>query len=577
MEADSYLLIYMHSQCIVTLIIIQPFSKKATKKLRSHRAYAIILSMKKTNRPNQQPNSKHRGILKTLALGLALAVTSAATVLSPAADMLSSSVAYAAKDRTAEIEAKQAIPVESNEIEGWPDGPIVSADAAILVEVNTGTILYAKNIYATEYPASTTKLLTALIAYETCLLSEKVSFSAQAVDIPWDASNMNMKGGEVLTMEQCLWGLLVGSANETANAMGEHISGSMPRFAEYMTEYAEMLGCVNSHFANANGLFSYEHYTCAYDLAVIAANFFQYEELCRMSSTPVYVLTEDNIIKSHNKLFKDGAYEYEYLVGSKTGYTDICRQTLVSCAEKDGMKLVCAVLKEEAPSQFTDTIDLFNYGFSNFTIVDVEDVERDYLIPQNDFYTGGYDIMGNSSPMISMDRKGKLVLPIGVDFSEVTKTLVREGIHDSEVPGSVFSFYDSSEDSVMARVDYSLYGVPIGSCNIRLNAPLTTSNLLVLTGQNGKLPGADRKPASETPEENNTPANPSFSFAGRTIYINLKKVALWAAIVVGVLVLLGIIVKILKSYSFSIRRNRELRRRRRRSLRSAKRRRREDY
>ena len=175
-----------------------------------------------------------------------------------------------------EAEARKELPVQSNEWENWPAGPLIGAQAAIIMEANTGAILYEKNIHDQLYPASVTKILTALIAIENCPLDDIVTYSNEAVaSIDWQTdSNIGIKPGEQITMEQSLYGLLVGSANEVGNAIGEHISGSMGAFVDLMNQRARELGCRDSHFVTTNGTFDENHYTSAYDLALIARAFF---------------------------------------------------------------------------------------------------------------------------------------------------------------------------------------------------------------------------------------------------------------------------------------------------------------
>lgn len=155
--------------------------------------------------------------------------------------------------------------------------PSLERESAILMEANTGAILYAKNIDEKLYPASTTKILTSLIAAETCDMNEIVEFSEEAVhSIDWrNDSNMGIKVGNKITMEQTLYGVLVGSANEAAYAVGEHISGSIEEFSKVMNQKAKELGCKNSNFVNPSGMFDENHYTTAYDLATIKKSLFR--------------------------------------------------------------------------------------------------------------------------------------------------------------------------------------------------------------------------------------------------------------------------------------------------------------
>lgn len=185
-----------------------------------------------------------------------------------------------------EVEARKALPIQSNEIDNWPAGPQIGAQAAILMDANTGVILYSKNIHERLYPASTTKIMTALLAMENGSLDDMVEFSHEAVfSVPADGSNMGMDEGESITLEECLYGIMVASANEAANAAGEYVSGSIDDFVALMNKRAEEMGCTDTHFMNTNGLHDPEHYTSAYDLALISSYFFRNEMLCKISNT----------------------------------------------------------------------------------------------------------------------------------------------------------------------------------------------------------------------------------------------------------------------------------------------------
>ena len=350
-------------------------------------------------------------------------------------------------------EEKQAIPIESNAISNWPEGPVISAQSAILIDFNTGVILYAKNIHEPLYPASTTKLLTSVIATEQCSLDEIVTFSYDAVfDTPRDSSNIAMDVGYELTMEECLNALLIASANEVAYAVAEHITGtSWQDFAPLMNERAAELGCVDSHFTNPNGLPDEDHYTSAYDLAMIGRAFFANELLCKLSSTPRLELIPTDKQPKHvlennrNQLLAGRTYAYEYLVGSKTGYTDSARSTLVSCAEKDGLKLIAVVLAEESPAQFVDTIALFNYGFNNFEKLNISQTETRFDIDNTGFFYSDNDIFGNSRPILSLNTDDCIILPKTISFSDVTSSIS----YDTQDAGQAAVITYSYEDQYL--------------------------------------------------------------------------------------------------------------------------------
>lgn len=174
--------------------------------------------------------------------------------------------------------------VQSDATPGWPTGPQVAAETAILMDAETGEILYAKGIDEKRYPASTTKIMTALVAIENSALTDQVTFSAEAVNgIEPGSTHIGVKPGEILTMEQSLYAILLASANEVSSGVAEFVGGSIPDFVNMMNARAEELGCKNTHFVNANGLHDPEHYTTARDLANIAREAFKNETLDRKS------------------------------------------------------------------------------------------------------------------------------------------------------------------------------------------------------------------------------------------------------------------------------------------------------
>lgn len=366
----------------------------------------------------------------------------------------------------AQAEARKSLPIQSDEIENWPAGPKLGCESAMLIEVNTGTVLYEKNIHEQLYPASVTKMLTALIAMEECDLDEMVTYSSEAVgSIDWrQDANLGIKAGDVITMEQSLYGLLVGSANEVAYAIAEHICGpgNVEAFAEKMNKRAEELGCVDSHFVTPNGIHDKDHYTSAHDLALIAQAFYSDELLSKMASTTKYQVPQsptqprdDMIVYAKSKLHPGKEYGYEYLVGTKTGYTEAARQTLVSCAEKNGMRLVCVIMKEEAPYQYTDTLELFNYGFDNFKPVNISENDTTYVIQSLNFFSTSSDFFGSSKPILQMNKEDYMIIPVNAGFEDTEAELD----------------YDNLKKGEIARINYSYNGKYVGSARIEPAVP----------------------------------------------------------------------------------------------------------
>lgn len=455
--------------------------------------------------------------------------------------LLGSSLPVQADTVEDNIAANQAIPIESNEVQDWPPGPIVSAESAILMEAETGTILYAKNIHAREYPASTTKLLTTLIVSEQCALDEIVTFSYEAVfDTPRDSNHIAMDVGQSLNVEECLNAILIRSANEVSFAVAEHITGTTWQdFADIMNERAAELGCVDSHFVNPNGLPDEDHYTSAYDMAMIGRAFFANEMLSNITLTPRLHIEaserqpNEKLELNQMLLIPGAAYAYDGLVGCKTGYTSAARSCLVSCAERDGMKLICVVMKDEAPYQYEDTISLFNYGFSNFTKLTVAEADTRYNIDNDGLFYSDNDIFGDSRPLFSLDQEDFIILPVTASISDTT----------SEIS------YDTADSSTAAVIQYNYHGVPVGSASVNI----------AISDSDGY--DFDSDPVSSgSPTSENTPDGKF-----HLVFVNIKVVLLCFGGILAVLLLIVLIRLIRRNFQFEPRKKHARRHKRRRS------------
>lgn len=258
----------------------------------------------------------------------------------------------------------------------WPEAPEISSGSAIVVERNSGIILYEKNCTEARYPASTTKLLTALITLEETSLDDIVTFSWSSVNtIGSGASHIGMRTGDKLRVYDCLCGLLIPSANEVANALAEHISGSVEEFANLMNERGEELGLINSHFENANGLHDANHYTCAYDLYLILDACVEIPSFIEIDSKTAYVKKADDVLNhdipmgtTHMLLKKSSEYYNANAICGKTGYTDEAGRVLATYAECNGMEVICITMEGTGQNHFVDTNKLLDYVFSNFSI-----------------------------------------------------------------------------------------------------------------------------------------------------------------------------------------------------------------
>ncbi len=240
---------------------------------------------------------------------------------------------------------------------GRAEGVGTSAASAILMDVDSGRVLYEQNADAKMLIASTTKIMTALVAVRDGKLSDTVTVSREAAYT--EGSSMYLKEGEELTLETLLYGLMLCSGNDAAVAVAEHVGGSVQGFVKRMNETAGDLGMDHSSFANPNGLDDEKHYSTARDMAVLACAALENETVLRIASTRSITIG-GRTMTNHNKLLSmmDGC------LGLKTGYTRAAGRTLVSCAERNGQRLVAVTLQDG--NDWADHQSLFEYGFSAY-------------------------------------------------------------------------------------------------------------------------------------------------------------------------------------------------------------------
>jgi D-alanyl-D-alanine carboxypeptidase (penicillin-binding protein 5/6) len=258
----------------------------------------------------------------------------------------------------------------------------IKARSAILVEVNTGEVLYSQAADIMQYPASLTKLMTALIVYERCDLGEIVTVTESALaGLSPDGSSSGLKPGEMMSVENLLYCMLISSGNDSASVLGEHTGGSVEAFVEMMNNRANELGCTGTNFENPHGLHDANHYTTARDMYIIAHEFIKHEKLMEIANTISYVVPATNkspqrILNTTNYLIsgtKTIQYIYSYARGIKTGSTTPAGYCLVSSAEKNGLYLISIVLGAAKDADtgeimsFVEAKRLFEYGFNNFS------------------------------------------------------------------------------------------------------------------------------------------------------------------------------------------------------------------
>ena len=247
--------------------------------------------------------------------------------------------------------------------------PQISGETAVLMDAQTGVVLYGKEENKKMYPASTTKVLTALVALERARLTDMVTIGSDAAHA--GGSAIWLAEGERLTLEELLYALLLNSANDAGVAIAQHIAGSVEKFAEISNDRARELGAKNTHFTNPHGMPDENHYTTAYDLALIGRKAMENKDFRKIVATVNHEIPRadpeaQRYLFNHNKLLWSSVYGYQGATGLKTGYTVEAGQCIVASAERDGRELIAVVLHAEGSNLWTDAIALLNYGFANF-------------------------------------------------------------------------------------------------------------------------------------------------------------------------------------------------------------------
>lgn len=329
----------------------------------------------------------------------------------------------------------------------WPKGPKVGSKSAVLMDVDSGTVLYNKKGNKKHYPASITKIMTALVALEHSDLDETVTFSQDAVAQSYGGtSSISRDVGEKMTMEETLYGMMLESANECAWAIAEHVGGTEENFIKMMNDKAKSLGCTNTHFDNPNGLPDDKHWTTAMDMARISRAAYQNPIFAKIVGTKHYIIPPTNKHKDQTYLnnhhcmlnfYHTSRYLYDYCVGGKTGYTNTARSTLVTYAKKDGMTLVCVVMCAETPDHWNDTRKLLDWGFKNFKTEKISDIKD--LSQATDML--GSTTYGADSALIEPDENGSVMIPKKADLSDVSMDISKSSSNDNSVIGLlVFSY-----------------------------------------------------------------------------------------------------------------------------------------
>ena len=338
-----------------------------------------------------------------------------------------------AAEKTADTAADTAVQtadpsiVTTNGIQGWPQASDISSTAAIVMETSTNTVLYSKNADQALYPASAVKVMTCLMALENSSLDDQVTMTATGVSGVTDGgANISAQLDEVFTMEQCLYAIMVASANDIALQVAEHISGSVEDFVAAMNTHAQELGCTNTVFTNPTGLPDENQHTTAHDMALIMEAAMANDTFRTIAQTTSYTIPATNVsggdrVLTNNFTMINSSSDsyYEPCIGGKEGYTEASGSTLVCEASKNNMKLVCVVLNGASGVTDDEAIALLNYGFDNFTPL---------TLPDDDF---------------NRLSGGTVIVPVGTGADALTTE-------------------DSSSDGQITR-QYYFGGTPVGT------------------------------------------------------------------------------------------------------------------
>lgn len=345
--------------------------------------------------------------------------------------------------------------VDSNKWKNWPIGPQTYGEAGIVMDAESGAVLYAKNIDGKAYPASITKVLTTLVALENASMDDIVTVSADAVNgIPYGYAHVGLKAGEEITLKDALYAVLLASANEASYAVGESVGTKVSGNAEsgyewflaQMNTRAKELGAVNSNFVNTNGLENEEHYTTARDMALITRELLlNHPEFETISQTLQYTIPPTKMEEEprtfqqvHQMFYEGNDYFNPRVIAGKTGYTDLARNTLVTCAQGGELKLICVVLKTHGKNIYPDTQQLLDYGVGNFEKVNIEENET-------------------SGDIQIVDGKSYVVLPSHVKFEDLEK-----------------EFVPDEKDEASGVMNYTYEGNPVGSAEATVSQEYLT-------------------------------------------------------------------------------------------------------
>lgn len=303
----------------------------------------------------------------------------------------------AAEETAADTTQAAASAVATNSIPGWPQGPEITSTAAVVMEDTTQTMLYSKNMDQVLYPGATVKIMTTLLALENCQLTDQVTMTATGVSGVTDGgANISAQLDEVFTVEQCLYAIMLSSANDIALQIAEHIGGSVENFVQMMNDRATQLGCTNTVFTNPTGLPDQNQHTTAHDMALIMKAAVDNESFRTIAGTGSYTIPATNVsggdrvlTNNFSMMSASNAAYYQNCLGGREGYTEASGSTLVCAAEKNNITLIAVVLQGASGVTATETGSLLNYGFDNFQMLSLGDNDFNMVSGGNVYVPAG--------------------------------------------------------------------------------------------------------------------------------------------------------------------------------------------
>ena len=326
----------------------------------------------------------------------------------------------------------------------------LDGESAILIDADSGAVLYEKNADERHYPASITKIMTVYLALSRGSLDQTLTATDTAIDnIDRKSSHIWLDYGEELSLKDACYAAIMASANDASNVLAEAVGGSQNEFAEMMNEAAAAAGSKNTHFANAHGLPDEDHYTTAYDMSMITRMAIQNADFAEIFGTVKYEMQPTNKQKdvryfaSGNDMLKKGEFFYEYATGGKIGWTEDAGYTIVTTASKDGVNLIAVVLKNSNKNaRYTDTRTLFDYGFANY---------KQITIPASAF----------EEKTIEIKKRGQLWATAAFKMSYDFKILAQSGDDESQYSASVIVENENDPQTIQAYAILNKNGVEI--------------------------------------------------------------------------------------------------------------------